>query len=142
MKSFTKYMTTAAAVLMVTAGVASAQGQMKAEVPFAFHVGGKVMEPGTIRVRMLNGNTSNGAMIVNNYDAKRAYIVLSKSVGDAPKNWVASGAPKVAFDCSTGTCVLAKVWYGEGYAYDFYGPKTKSGETLLTEIVMKPDKAD
>ena len=141
MKRFTKYMTTAAAVLMATAGVASAQGVMKAEVPFAFHVGSKVMEPGTIRVRMI-GNTGNESMIVNNYDAKRAYIVLPEAPRDAPKNWVASGMPRLGFDCSTGACVLAKVWYGEGYAYDFYGPKTKSGETLLTEIVMTPDKAD
>jgi hypothetical protein len=74
-------------------------------------------------------------MIVSNYDAKRAYIALPKSVGDAPKNWVASGAAKIAFDCSTGACMLAKVWYGEGLAYEFYGPKTRSGETLLTEIV-------
>ena len=142
MKRFSKYMATAAAVLMLTAGVASAQGLMKAEVPFAFHVGGKVVEPGTIRVKMLPGNTSNWAMIVSNYDAKRAYIALPKSVGDAPKNWVASGAAKIAFDCSTGACMLAKVWYGEGHAYEFYGPKTRSGETLLTEIVLIPDKAD
>jgi hypothetical protein len=142
MKRFTKYMTTAAAVLMATAGVASAQGIMKAEVPFAFHVGSQVMEPGTIRLRFLNTNRTSDAMIVSNYDARRAYTVLPQSVRNAPKDWVASGAAKLGFDCSTGTCVLAKVWYGEGYAYDFYGPKKKSGETMLTEIVMKPDRAD
>ena len=142
MKRFTKYMTTAAAVLMATAGVASAQGVMKAEVPFAFHVGSQVMEPGTIRLRFLNTNRTTDAMIVSNYDAKRAYTVLPQSLRDAPKDWVASGAAKLGFDCSTGTCILAKVWYGEGYAYDFPGPKKKSGETMLTEIVMKPDRAD
>ena len=92
MKRITNYMTTAAAVLMMTAGVASAQSIMKAEVPFAFHVGGNVMEPGTIRVQVMGGNTGNGALIVNNYDARRSYIVLPKSVGDAPKSWVASGS--------------------------------------------------
>jgi hypothetical protein len=137
-----KYMATAAAVLILTAGVASAQGLMKAEVPFAFQVGGKVVEAGTIRVKMLYGNTGDSALIVSNYDAKRAHIALPKSVGDAPKNWVASGVAKIAFDCSTGACMLAKVWYGEGHAYEFYGPKTRSGETLLTEIVLIPDKAD
>jgi hypothetical protein len=142
MKNFTKHMTTAAAVLMVTAGIASAQGVMKAEVPFAFHVGSKVMEPGTIRVRMLNATRTSEAMIVSNYDAKRVYTVLPQSFRNAPKSWVASGEPKLAFDCSTGACVLVKIWYGEGYAYDFYGPKKKSGERMLTEIVMKADKAD
>jgi hypothetical protein len=91
---------------------------------------------------MLHGNTGNFAVIVNNYDAKRAYIVLPESVGDAPKKWIASGLPRLGFDCSSGACVLAQVWYGEGSAYKFYGPKTKSGEVLLTEIVMKPEKAD
>jgi hypothetical protein len=136
----THCMTTAAAVLMVTAGVASAQTVLKAEVPFAFHVGGKVMEPGTIRLRVNGGNF--GGVIVNNYDAKRTYIVLPKSRGDAPKKWIASGQPRLGFDCSTGTCILARFWTGEGHAYQLYGPKTRAGETLLTEIVMKADKAD
>jgi len=142
MKRSTNFLATAAAALLVTAGVASAQEPMKAEVPFAFHVGSKVMEPGTIRVRMLSGTNGSHAMIVNNYAARRAYIVLPKQVGDAPKSWLASGEAKVAFDCSTGTCVLAKSWAGQGNAYDFYGPKIKGGETMLTEIVMKADKGD
>ena len=142
MKRSTNFLATAAAALLVTAGIASAQDTMKAEVPFAFHVGSKVMEPGTIRVRMVSGTNGNHAMIVNNYAARRAYIVLPKQVGDAPKDWQASGEAKLGFDCSTGACVLAKIWNGQGHAYGFYGPKTKSGETMLTEIVMKPDKGD
>jgi hypothetical protein len=134
-------MTTAAAALMMTAGVASAQQSlMKAEVPFAFSVGNKVMEPGTIRVRLLGGHSV--AMIVNNFDANRSYIVLPKSIGDAPKKWIASGEPKLGFDCSTGACILVRVWSGQGSAYQLHGPKTRGGEVLLTEIVMKPDKGD
>ena len=142
MKRLTNSMATAAAVLMVTAGVASAQSSMKVEVPFAFSVGNKVMEPGTIRVRPLGGNTGRAAVIVNNYDAKHSYIVLAMSVGDAPAKWIASGQPRLGFDCTTGACILARVWYGEGYAYQLYGPKTRSDEVLLTEIVMKPDRGD
>ena len=70
---------------------------------------------------------------MNNYDARRSYFVLPKSVGDAPKDWAASGVPKLGFDCSSGTCILAKAWNGEGHAYTFYSPKRMSGETLLTE---------
>jgi hypothetical protein len=129
MTRFTNYLTTAAAVLIATAGVASAQSTLTAEVPFAFHVGSKVMEPGTIRV-------------VNNAEAKRTYVVLPQSVGDAPKKWQASGLPKLAFDCSSGACILARAWNGAGYAYEFHRPKTKSGETLLTEIVLTPDRGN
>ena len=142
MKRITNYVTTAAAVLIMTAGVASAQTPLKAEVPFAFHVGSNVMEPGTIRVQTMNGNTGVRALMVNNYGAKRTYIVLPKSVGDAPKSWVAAGVPKLGFDCSSGACILAKVWSGSGSAYEFYSPKTKSGETMLTEIVMTPDRGN
>jgi hypothetical protein len=139
-KSMTKSMTTAAAVLMVTAGVASAQNTMKAEVPFAFSVGNKVIEAGTIRVRF--SSDAGKMLIVDNYATKQAYIALPKSIGDAPKSWVESGQAKLAFDCSTGTCALARVWRGEGSAIDLSGPRTRSGDVHLTEIVMKPDKGD
>ena len=142
MKRFTNYLTTAAAVLIATAGVASAQSTLTAEVPFAFHVGSNVMEPGTIRVRVMNGNTGNNALVVSNAGAKRTYVVLPQSVGDAPKKWQASGLPKLAFDCSSGACILVKAWNGQGYAYEFHRPKTKGGETLLTEIVMTPDRGN
>src|SRR5213593_1034654 len=48
--NITTCMTTAAAALMITAGIASAQTSMKAEVPFAFSVGSKVAEPGTYQM--------------------------------------------------------------------------------------------
>ena len=142
MKRITNYLTTAAAVLIATAGVASAQSTMNAEVPFAFHVGSNVMEPGTIRVQVIAGTGTNSTIVVSNSETRRSYLVLPKSVADAPKNWIASGVPKLGFDCSSGTCILAKAWNGEGYAYEFYRPKTKGGETLLTEIVMTPDRGN
>ena len=140
MTRLTKSMTTAAAVLLVTAGIASAQSTMKAEVPFAFTVGNKVMEPGTIRVRLVNENSI--ALIVNNQSTNESYMVLPKSVGEAPKNWAESGLAKLGFACSEGTCVLARVWRGVGYAYELHGPKASHGEVHLTEIAMKPDKGD
>jgi hypothetical protein len=142
MKRLTNSMATAAAVLMVTAGVASAQNLMKAEVPFAFSVGNKVMEPGTIHVRLLDSLTGSGPITVNNSATQRTYVVLPKSEGDAPKQWIKSGQAKLAFDCTSGACILVRAWSGAGRAYEFYGPKTRSGEVQLTEIVMKSDKGD
>ena len=142
MKRWTNCMATAAAVLMVTAGAASAQSPLNAEVPFAFYVAGKVMEPGTIRVRTLSGSTGIRAILVTNFHSKSSYIVLPYGVDDPPKTWIAAGQPKLGFDCTTGVCILARVWYGQGYAYSFRGPKTRGGEMLLTEIAMKPDKGD
>jgi len=134
-------MATAAAVLMVTAGVASAQqGSMKAEVPFAFSVGNNVVEAGTIQVRLLHSGSR--AVIVSNYNAKSNYIVLAKSAGDAPKAWIASGEGKLAFDCNSGTCILVRAWSGAGHAYEFYSPKARRSGGLLTEIAVKSDKGD
>jgi hypothetical protein len=142
MKRSTYCMTTAAAVLMMTAGVASAQTELRAEVPFAFHVSGKVMEPGKIQVKLHSPLHNAMALIVSNFDAGHSYIVLPQSTGDAPRKWVEGGLPRLGFDCSTGACILAKVWTGQGAAYTFYYPKTRGGEMLLTEIVLTPGKAD
>ena len=95
MKRITNYVTTAAAVLLITAGVASAQNTLKAEVPFAFHVGSNVMEPGTIRVQVMNRISGSHVLVVSNSDARRSYFVLPKALDDAPKSWVASGAAEV-----------------------------------------------
>lgn len=142
MKRLTKYMAAAAAVLTMTAGTVWAQSPMKAEVPFAFSAGGKVVAPGTYRVGIVPGNTSSVVLRVDNVNTRRGSLMLPKSSGNASPKWMASGVPRIAFDCSTGACILTQVWFGEGYAYQFHGPKTKGGEMLLTEIVMKPDKAD
>ena len=142
MKRLTNSMATAAAVLMVTAGVASAQSSMKVEVPFAFSVGNKVMEPGTIWLGLVDSRTGSGPITVNNSATQRTYVVLPKSEGDAPRRWIESGQAKLAFDCTSGACILIRAWTGTGRAYEFYGPKTRSGEVQLTEIAMKPDRAN
>ena len=138
MKRMTNKMMTAAAVLMIGAGVASAQNAMKAEIPFAFSAGGKVTEPGTYLVRMTPGASANKIVGLYNESTRRTYMLAAALQSDAPKNWKASGAPRAAFDCSTGACSLRKIWFGEGNAYEFPGPKSKSGEMQLTEILLKP----
>ena len=140
MKRYTNIAATAAVVLMITAGVASAQSTMKAEVPFAFTVGNKVIDAGTIRVRFSGENVK--LLLVDNFATKQAYLAMPKSYGDAPKNWVESGQARLLFDCSTGTCTLAQVWQGQGSVYNVYRPGTRSGDVHLTEIVMKLDKGD
>ena len=137
MKRMTNKMMTAAAVLMIGAGVASAQDAMKAEIPFAFSVGGQVTEPGNYQVRMVPGSSATKILGLYNATTHRTYMVAAMVQSDAPNNWKATGAPRAAFDCSTGACSLRKVWFGEGNAYEFHGPKTKSGEMQLTEILLK-----
>ncbi len=56
MKKLTTKLMIAAAALVVAAGAASAQ-TMKAEIPFAFRAGDKVMAAGTYRVETLSTQT-------------------------------------------------------------------------------------
>jgi hypothetical protein len=137
MKRMTNTMITAAAVLMIGAGVASAQTALKAEVPFAFSAGGKVTEQGKYVLHMLRGNVIAQSFSLYNETTRRSYMLTAMRQSDAPKNWKASGTARAAFDCSTGVCVLRKIWFGEGYVYEFRGPKAKSGEMQLTEILLK-----
>ena len=107
MKRFTICTTTAAAVLMVTAGVASAQQSlMKAEVPFAFSVGNKVMDPGTIHVRR-----QGPVFIVDNHSTKhsstlcwRSRLAMCLRLGRQAERpgWLSIAAPGPA------------VWFGFG----------------------------
>ena len=142
MKRMTNNLMTAAAVLMIGAGVASAQTTLKAEIPFAFSAGGKVTEPGTYQVRSLRGASSTAAFAIQNTATGRTYLLLPKYNSDVPKEWKANGSAMVAFDCSEGACALRKIWFGEGYAYEFGGPRTKSGEIQLTEIRLTSTKGD
>ena len=142
MKRFTNKLATAAAVLMVTAGVASAQSALKAEIPFAFSAGGKVTEPGTYQLRFMRGAGSHGVFGIYNNATKHGVLALAMYAEDPPKTWQTTGEARVAFDCSSGACVLAKIWLGEGSSYAFAGPRKKSGEMLLTEIVMKRANGD
>ena len=142
MKRLMKYMAAAAAAMIMTAGVVSAQSLMKAEIPFAFSAGGKVVEPGTYLVGVLSGLNSNRVLHVVNTDTRRGHLLLSRSHGDAPARWIAGRVPKLGFDCTTGACILSQVWFGYGNAYQFYGPKTRGGEMLLAEIVMIPDRVN
>ena len=142
MKRMTNKMMTAAAVLMIGAGVASAQTTMKAEIPFAFSTAGTVTAPGTYEVRPLGGVSNGSVFKLHNATTGKTYLLVSNVNSDAPKGWKTSGAARVAFDCSTGACVLRKIWFGEGYTYEFSGPRIKSGEMQLTEILLKSEKGD
>jgi hypothetical protein len=142
MKRMTNKMMTAAAVLMIGAGVASAQTALTAEIPFAFSAGQKVTEPGAYRVRNIQGSAGLPIFVLRNEATGSSSLMVAKLRTDVPAAWKADGKPRVAFDCSSGACALVKIWYGEDRAYSFPGPRVKSGEVQLTEILLKSGKGD
>ena len=139
MKRTALNITLAVAALAVAAGTASAQ-TMKAEIPFAFRVGNKVMQPGEYRIRM----TSVGTPILHllNMDGHQSALLSSAYLNDVPKQWAAAGLPKLAFLCGEGPCTVSQIWTGEGYALSFKTPRGKNGEPHIAEIVLRRDRAD
>ena len=77
MKRMTNNLMTAAAVLMIGAGVASAQDAMRAEIPFAFSAGGSVTEPGTYVVRITSGASSTKILGLYNETTHRTYMMAA-----------------------------------------------------------------
>ena len=106
MKNAITKLTIATACLAAATGVAAAQ-TLKAEIPFAFRAGEKVMAPGTYTVRVANPRHT---VTVVNYDARQAAVMVTGPEGTAPKEWRAKGEPVLAFECGGNRCVLARVW--------------------------------
>jgi len=142
MKRMTNHLMTAAAVLMIGAGAASAQSSLKAEIPFAFSAGRKVTEPGTYKVKALPSLSSIITFEIRNMATGDAFLLVTNVGSDVPKHWLASGTPRMEFECGSGACALSKIWMGEGTAHRISGPRKKSGEVQLSEIVLKSDKGD
>lgn len=109
MKSLTNSLMAAAAML-IAAGSAHAQ-TLKAEIPFSFKAGVSTMSPGTYRV-VINPNGATTPMIRLYNQSDQKSVLLMVSGRDAAKEWVASGVPKMSFECIESRCSLAQVWRG------------------------------
>jgi hypothetical protein len=134
MKNLTTKLMFAAAAL-VAAGAASAQ-TMKADIPFAFQAGGKVMAAGTYRVD-LKGQA--GLVTILGTAREGAVIVTPITHIERKEN-----TAKLVFVCGRGLCSLVQAW--PGYSEDgllFRTPKLdRNEEASLTVIHLRPDAAD
>jgi hypothetical protein len=129
-------LTMAAAAILASAGLVSAQS-MKAEIPFAFHVGTARFLPGTYQVHV---TTSNGARkLVQVYSVETRRSVMAAPGVTSPRR--PSESALAVFVCSEGRCELAGVKGLGGAEYTF--ARSKIGPaTRIAEVVLKPDRAD
>ena len=139
MKRMAMNITLAVATLAVAAGTVSAQ-TMKAEIPFAFRVGNRVMQPGQYRIIVTSGSTP--LLNLLNIDRHEAVLLSTAYLNDVPMRWSAAGLPKLSFLCGEGPCTVSQAWTGEGYALSFQAPRGKNGEPHIAEIVLRRDRAD
>jgi hypothetical protein len=132
MKSFTTYIL-AAAAMAVAAGSASAQNTLKAEIPFAFQTGKTIMQPGEYQVRLANHHTIR----LYNVDARKAVFAMAVTESDRDKAWK-DGTPRMAFECSDGTCALLALYTGEGVsALRFRGLESKAGDAHVAMVPLR-----
>jgi hypothetical protein len=141
MKRLAMNMTLAVAALAVAAGTVSAQ-TMKAEIPFAFRVGKQVMQPGEYRVTVKYTNSGSQLLYVATREGDHTVLLAPAYRKDAPKDWTAAGLPKLSFACGEGPCTINRVWTGDGDALNFSTPRGKNGEPHISEIILRPDRAD
>ena len=144
MKKLTTNLMIAAGALVFAAGAASAQTQqLTAKIPFAFHVGKRILQPGTYQVDNLSDNGTPIFRLLNARSHQVA-IQMAQAAVDPERKWTAEGNPKLAFACGAGRCDLAKVWAGFGnHAYTFRQPKPgRDYEASLTVIPMTRDKGE
>ena len=109
MKSLTNGLL-ATVALVAAAGSALAQTSLKAEIPFSFQAGAKMMAPGTYRV-MPSWGVTPLIQLSNQSDRQSALLLVE--FRDASKEWRKARVPKLAFECIEGHCSLAKVWTGD-----------------------------
>ena len=132
MKSFTTYIL-AAAAMAVAAGSASAQNMLKAEIPFAFQTGKTIMQPGEYQVSLAQHNIIR----LYNVDARKAVFASARAESDRDKAW-ADGKPRMAFECSAGTCALLALYTGQSdSALRFRGLESKGGDAHVAMVPLR-----
>ena len=134
MKSLTTKLMFAAAAL-VAAGALSAQ-TMKADIPFAFQAGGKLMAAGTYRVDL-----SRPAGMVTLQGAAREGAVIARPITHIERK---ENTAKLVFVCGRGPCSLVQAWPGySGNGLLFKTPKLdRNEEASLAVIHLRLDAAD
>ena len=141
MKKLTTKLMIATAALVAAAGAASAQ-TLRADIPFEFRAGDRVMAPGTYSVDI---SRMGGAPVfrLSNVRSAGSVVLLPQAPVDPQKGWT-EGNGKLSFACISGSCALAEIWTGsESHAYSFHRPKLGGDVTAdLREISLQRNKSE
>jgi hypothetical protein len=103
-------MMTAAAVLTVVTGIASAQ-MLKADIPFAFRFGNNVYAAGSYYVSV---NAPHNLIRLSNVETREGSMALAIRSGWPSSDMRSKADPTLTFQCGPGRCQLTDVWAGDG----------------------------
>jgi hypothetical protein len=143
MKNLTNRMMIVAAAFLAVAS-ASAQS-MEAKIPFAFRAGGKVMAPGTYRVRMQVQPSGTPLLTISGHESGQSVLAVAFGNGDPKAAWKATGDAVLSFECGNSRCSLKQAWMGAGASlvYRFPTPNLGADEPRhVAEISMRPLTAE
>jgi len=122
----------AAAALAAVASSASAQSMLKAEIPFTFHAGQALMDPGSYWVKLPEG--SSAYLSLKNIDTGKAVVALYNSPEETKGR---EGLPRLTFACAGSRCILQQVWPGGlSRGYSMAPPKFPKGEAVIARDVV------
>jgi len=143
MTNFANRLMVAAATLVVAAGVASAE-TLKADIPFAFRVGGATMSPGTYQVKVANSGTATSVLSLYSADTRQSAIAVPIATHDVSSAVANANRPVIAFECAGNRCSLQYVWDGKDRrsAYRFATPKPGDEPSRIAVIEMHSAKGD
>lgn len=135
MTNTTIRMMLAATALVVAAGTASAQSYT-AEIPIAFHVGSKLLAPGSYEIQ-LTQSVVGPVAILHNRAGNGGAAFAPGVVEDVPKRWLQAGLPTLSFECVNGSCRLNKMWSGGGsHVYSMPARKPAKGDLVARNEVV------
>ena len=121
MKSMTTKLMIAAAALAIASGVASAQ-PYRADIPFAFRAGNKVMAPGHYKIDVENGRPY--VLLANPEEKANAFLLTT-----AGTRSTADAKPTLAFECQASRCSLTSLSIGGGHTgLNFSRPRATRNE--------------
>jgi hypothetical protein len=122
----------AAAALTAVASSASAQNLLKAEIPFTFHAGQALMDPGSYDVKLPEG--SSAYVTLRNKDTGKAVMAVFSNPEETGGK---AGLPRLTFACAGARCVLQQVWPGGlGRGYSIVAPRLARGEAIIAREVV------
>ena len=136
----------AAATLAIsmTPVMAESPTKLKAEIPFAFHVGNQSYAAGTYEASILSTSTGAKVLVIKDQETGVAHL----SQGMAPANSRQSDDNKaetrLVFSCVSSGCALSQVWVRRGEpGVQFRTPKQQPNETMrIATVRLLPTSAD
>lgn len=137
-----KYLTLAIAMMMVMAVVAiTAEAQvfgskqMRAQIPFAFNVGKKVLPAGEYTVKVLNPNSDRTVLQIRSTDGRMSALVQTNGIkSDNPD------AAKLVFNCYGDTYYFAQAQMA-GNSTTLAAVKTSAERNKAHEIARHGSKS-